>query len=318
MTTTSNGKLFGRAYSLTIIPPSVPGDYSKLNKGTAYGNTNSKAPIRIGFDINQNNKPKENKGKFELYNLSLATRQSIGRGAQIVFDAGYQATHGVVFSGLVKQVHFERRGPDIVTILEADDGGSNIICSHIDQHFPRGSTWATIVQAIATAMGTPYPYNPVPASIGGCIGVPSFVFPRGFVAHGKCSTVLTTLCRKFGLDWFILNGAINIVPQTMHNGDTAVLISSKTGMIGVPSRSTGSMIKFTSLLNPKLVPARLVQLVSVDKTLNGYYKVLGIKVEGDTHDSKWQTECECIALASGGAKQTAKVATGGNIASGES
>ena len=62
-------------------------------------------------------------------------------------------------------------------------------------------------------------------------------------------------------------------------------------MIGVPSNNN-DCTQFVSLLNPKLTPGSLVQLISENATLNGFYTLRRSHYEGDSHDSKWQVTCE--------------------------
>lgn len=318
MTTTSKeGLLFGRSYTLQVVAPVAPGDFSLKNDAKQYGNVGKNAAaLRIAFEISQNVKSSPNKGTFSVFNFAPATRQAITHGYQIIFSAGYGSSTDTLFSGLVHQAKVERSGPDIVTKIECDDGGSVIHCSNIDQAFPPGTLWVDVVQAVINKMGLPTPFNPLPASFGIVLGLPaSAVFARGYSARGKCADVLKSLCRNHGLDWYIHNGALNIVPQYAHNGNSAVLMSSKTGMVGVPSRSSGGMTEFTSLINTKLVPGRLVLIDSENRSLNGLYKVLSVKTEGDTHDSKWYNLCECVPM-SGGSTQKLKPASNGNAASG--
>lgn len=304
--------LFQRAYSATFGPPSLIGPQLPPANGQAgafqYGTIGPKpAPLRVIFDIDRNmygSSP--NHSKVSIYNLSIASRQTITKGFLVQVQAGYASLLGTIFNGNVFITKTDRKGPDIVTEIECLDGGQAITTAVLDKTYPSGTTLAAILQDAATAMSV---------GAGVALGIPAFVYGRGFLARGACRDTLDRLLKPRGLEWNIQDGNLNIVPLNSPFTSTAILVSSgitvdkntgisnfdikqATGLIGVPSLNVGFM-QFTSLLNPRLVPGALIQMQCENIQLNGFYKLRRSHFEGDSHEDKWQINCEAIPVTPG-------------------
>lgn len=281
--------LFNRAYAVSIAPPGQTQSFQ-------YGTLGLKpAPLRVRFDIDKNGVGSSNKAKIEIFNLSDQTRQQLKSGWSILLEAGYNGLTGIIFFGDIslEGTTSTRNGPDIITAIMCGDGEAAIGFSTIDKNYPAGTTLAIVLQDIGTAMNTKTNTSPIGLNAGVGIGIPNVVFQRGLTLHGSCADALNKLLPPNGLKWNVDNGNLNILPVNSTNGNTAIVVSSNTGMIGVPSQNKNFMT-FTSLLNPKLVPGALIQLVSQNTSLNGFYTINRAHYEGDSHDNKWQVECECV------------------------
>lgn len=279
--------LFGRAYALSLGAP-------KQTAAVQYGTIGTNpAPLRIRFDIDKNMVGSSNKSKIEVYNLSQQSRQNIKKGYLVQLKAGYNGLVTGIFTGNVLPLGLSstRSGPDIITSFECGDGESAITFARLDKGYPAGTALAEILQDVATAMSVATSYQPVGVAAGIAIGIPNVTYNKGFVAEGACRETLDKLLKPQNLEWTVQDGNLNIIPVGKTNGQTAVLVSKDTGMIGVPS-DNGTFTQFTSLLNPRLVPGALVQLISENTALNKFYKIRRSHFEGDSHDSKWQVSCE--------------------------
>lgn len=281
--------LFNRAYSLNIGPP---GQSSALQYGTV---GDKPAPLRIRFDIDKNSIGSSNKAKIELFNLTTQTRQAIKKGYVIQFQAGYNSLIDTLFIGNVINTKSDREGPDIITSLECGDGESAITYAVLDKSYPAGTTLIQILQDTAKAMSLGNPTNPVGINSGIAVGIPNLVYNKGFLAHGPCKDTLEKLLIPQGLEWSIQNGNLNIIPITNYTGQSAIVVSSATGMIGVPSKNEFFLV-FDHLLNPKLVPGALIQMVSTNVALNGFNKIKRSHFVGDSRDQKWQISCEATSM----------------------
>lgn len=275
---TSNrvGPLFGRIWSLALGSPSQNLD----------GTTHQYTDIRLKFDIDKNTFGSSNKAKFEIYNLSTLNRQAIKKGYVLRLQAGYSGLLRTLFIGAVipNGIKVRRDGPAIVTELECGDGEQAIVFAVYDNSYPAGSTLVQILGDLAKQMGV---------GIGSVIGIPAVTYNNGYTVQGKISDTLATICKANGMKWYVLNGNLNITPIKGSNQAVAQELSSSTGLIGVPSTDQ-NFTRFTSLLNPIIVPDSLVKLVSQNTALNGVYRVNRAHYRGDTHDSMWQVECECL------------------------
>lgn len=302
--------LFGRAYALVIGAPGAAAAASFGNQG------GRQSPLRIKFDIDKNVKGSPNKAKIEVYNMAPETRGRIDKGYLVELTVGYLGLVETLFIGSVAKAKTARQGSDIVTTMECGDGESAIMGATYDGSFPPNTTLATALQAIATAMSLTSDANPTGMAAGIAVAIPNVTYPK-LSLHGLCRDHLDQLLKGQGMEWNLQNGALNIMPKTFDTGESAIVVSENTGMLGVPSRST-NVLSFTSLLNPRITPGRLVQLQSVtNDQINGFYKVKSGKYEGDTHDSHWQVVAECVLQTNVRPRQQAgagDAATGFNYA----
>jgi len=313
--------LFNRTYALLAGAPNQTSALQYAN--FPYVVNGIKLPasgLRVAFDIDKNMCGTPNNSKIEIYNLSIDTRNKIQEGWIIQLLAGYQGLMDTIFTGNIAVnggMKTERKGPDVILSIECGDGESAIAQAVFDKNYPPGSSLGQILQDIAGAMSLNNITNDVGIGAGIAIGIPNITYGRGMVVHGPCNVTLDTLLTPQGLRWSVINGNLNIIPVQSTNGQAAIVVASGsivdpstgvakfdipkcTGMIGTPSKtgSTG-IAKFTSLLNPKIVPGALVQLVCENTTVNGFYKILRAHFTGDSHENKWQVECECTPVPGG-------------------
>jgi len=268
--------LYNRAYGIALM--------GAQSEAIQYGNLSGQASaIRVQMEIIKGATDSPNKAKFSLYNIGLSVRESIGKGFLVRATAGYVGLVETLFIGAVGKATSRRDGPDIVTEIECADGEQALLGSTFQKPYPPGTLLPQILQDVAAAMDV---------EPGIALGIPNTVYRRGISVHGSCRDILKKLLRKEGLEFSVQNGRLNIIPLKKHNGRTALVVSSGTGLINVPSIS-GTDITFESLLNPRLVPGQLVQVVSKNRAISGYAKIRSTKVEADSHDAKWQVTCVC-------------------------
>lgn len=265
----SERQLFNRAWSVTIGKPG--------EKGLIYRD------LKVVFEVEKSSAVQANKAKIAIYNLNNDSRKKFVKGFIIRLDAGYEGLLETLYIGDVFKVTHERKGPDIVSTFECL-GGKQLVSAHFDASYPAGTAAVVIIKDLARALKV---------NIGTVIGIQNLTYGSGFVASGSVKTVLTKILEKQKLEWSIQNGALQIIPIKNHTGESAVVLSKNTGMIGIPSEGTDS-ITVESLLNPKLVPGRVIQLISA--TINGFFKIRKVNLDGDTHGSKWNVKCEATPV----------------------
>lgn len=333
-----NKNLFSRSYAVAIGPPKTPSgqpstsalQYSNV-QAQVNGQVLPSSPLRIAFDITKQIAGTPNTSKFEFYNLSSQTRSLIQSGFLIQLQAGYQGLMNTIFIGNVneKGAKSERKGADIITSIECSEGASSIIMARLDKSYPGGTTLSQVLQDVAQAMNVNSITTDGGVGSGIVVGIPSFTYGRGLTVHGACRDTLDKILKPFGLRWLVQNGNLNIIPVRAYNGTATIVLNSGTttdpntgvskfdptlctGLIGTPS-VVGQYTEFTALLNPNIVPGCQIQLICENTTQNGYYKVNQARYVGDTHESKWQVECQGTKLT--GAIQNLPVAQGFNYSS---
>lgn len=283
--------LFNRIYQFSIQPPGgLPSGTTPAVPGSSF------SQLRLTFDIEKNSFSTPNKAKIGVYNLNADARSTYLKGSSLVLKAGYGSSPAsqqdllqipILFSGIVSgQVKDERKGADIITTFECGSGEQQLLTSFINQTFPPSTSVASIITVLISALGLP---------AGFISGIPATaIYNQGIVLSGGVKASLDAITRTYGLQWFVQNGSVNILPIGTGLTSAAIAVSQETGLIGVPSNGDGgdNIVTFTSLLNPKLLPGVHVFLKS--RYFNGIYTIQKSHFEGDSHDSKWQVNCECV------------------------
>lgn len=296
-------QLFHRAYQVSIGTP--------LNPDQAqYGNVPGKhalTPLRVTFELKKTAQASANKGKISIWNMAGTARSHIAPGMLVTLSAGYRGIFQVLFNGVVAKATSDRRGADIETVMEIGDGEAAISQVPFNKVYLEDTHLSEILQDLAVAMHGITPANPTGIQPGVVMGIPDFTYPLGYTATGVASQILRKLCHAHGLQWSIQNGALNIIPinGSTSTAESAEMISSDTGMLGIPSVN-GDKLSFTNLINPNIEPTRMVKIYS--QTVNGLFVVQSIDISGDSHGDKWEMKCEGVALPSAG--YTAKSAQG--------
>lgn len=292
-------KLFKRSYALAIGAPNQTAAIQYANYSVQGKNNTVQppSPLRIKFDIQKNLIGSPANAKFELFNMSVNSRQGIKKGYIMLLQAGYQGLVQTLFTGNVVPLGLktERHGPDTITKIECGDGESAIVMTNLDQSYPPGTTLAQVLQDISDEMGVESNINPDGTGVGIVLGIPNDTFGRGITISGPVNRTLDKLLKPRGLRWSVQNGNLTIIPATGYDGKSAIVVSALTGMIGTPSNNDQYM-EFTSLLNPNIAPGALVQMISENTALNGFYKVMNAHYEGDTHDNNWHVKTQCIPM----------------------
>lgn len=250
--------------------------------------------LRTVFEIEKNSTFNSNKAKVHIYNLNDASRKRYVKGMVLSLDAGYSQPVNIFTGNISGLVNHERKGPDIISTFECGDGEKNLITATINKNWPVGYEVSLIVQDLIAAAGFPTRYiSPLIATFKtkGAFTATSTVQK----ALGDLLTGLVGPSSPKGFVFQIEGGAIQILPAggSILTTANAIEVSAKTGLIGVPGVASGgdNVLKFTTLLNPKLFPGTLIHLTS--KIITGFFVVRKVAIEGDSHGPKWQMSCDC-------------------------
>lgn len=263
--------LFNRAWTVQL-------QRDDQNTAIRYNN------LRVTFDIDKKNSGTANKGKIDVWNLDLNSRQQFVKGVIITLVAGYEGFTDLIFKGNVSKVVTERKGPDIVTSFECGEGEQEIAYGLFNQSYPPKTSYAQVFRDILSELQL------AGISTGIVLGIPVLTYSTGVTFSGTVKDALDNLTENIGATWSIQSGKFQMIPNKGFNGEQAIFVSEETGMIGVASQGT-EFTQFTSLLNPKIVPGCAVQISS--QAILGQFKVNRAKYEGDSHGQKWQVYCEC-------------------------
>ncbi|MBJ9593240.1 phage protein [Burkholderia seminalis] len=294
--------------------------YQYLRKASLVIGTDADAldlsDLQFTFSIRRGDIQTPNSARIRIFNLSDNTAQRIsGEFTRVVLQAGYQnGPFGTIFSGTIKQV---RRGrysqTDTVTDVTAASGDAWYTYATIRKTLAAGSTYMDHIQAVVDSM------KPYGLTVG---YMPQFEvnpLPRGRVLVGMAREIMRNAAYNLKADWSIQDTQLQLVPQDSYMPGEAIVLTSQTGMIGLPQQDQNG-ITIKCLLNPNARISGLVQIdnksiqqdeysltisksaVESNLALNRYgrlnddgtYKILVAEHEGDTRGESWYTTLRCI------------------------
>lgn len=267
------------------------------------------SPMRIVFKTKKSDAQTPNTAEIRVYNLAPETAKKIRQEFKtITLQAGYEANHGVIFTGNIKQVRFGREsGTDTYIDIAAGDGDDAYNFAVVNTTLAAGAKQSDQIAAAGTAMsgkgvGLGYVAETGPAAL-----------PRGKVMYGMARDYLRQSAEASSTSWSVQDGKLQIVSLTGTLPNQAVLLNSKTGLVGTPEQ-TNDGIKARCLLNPLLKIGGKVQIdekdvaeaklpdTEKDSTANkpadissdGVYRVLTIEHSGDTRGNDWYSDIVCL------------------------
>jgi hypothetical protein len=287
--------------------------------------------MRIVFRVFQSDLPSTpNYATIKVYNLKDATATQVQKEFTAVrLQAGYEGgPYGVIFSGTIKMVRRGRENPtDTYTEILAADGDVARNFGIVSTTLAAGATLQQQLDAIVKAMGVTTSYVPPDIPIG--------VLSRGKVLYGMARDRIGDVAATSNATWSIQNGQVQLVPLTSYVPGTAVVLTSNSGMIGLPEQTEGG-IKVKVLLNPQIKIGTLVQinnksiqgaflggqnlfaqgrlenfpLLLPKVTWDGLYRVYVAEHEGDTRGQPFYTNLVCLAIDASAKPANAVMADG--------
>jgi len=269
--------------------------------------------FRVRFSVNQSNFETPNNAEITVYNLSDDTAKLIrNEFTAVTLQAGYKdGAFGIIFQGTIKQSKMGRENQtDTFLKIFAADGDEIYNFGVVNQSIAAGQSPEDQAGAIAAGMGATLGYVQFDTALQKNI--------RGKVAYGMGRAQLRNLAKSGKAQWSIQSGQITAFPMTTYLPGEAVVLNSKTGMIGLPEQ-TEEGIKITCLLNPKIQIGTQVQidqasiqrasvslnLKDVNQTENafppvtadGFYMVLVAEHDGDTRENEYYSKLTCLSIA---------------------
>lgn len=274
--------------------------------------------MRFVFQVMAADIETPNTAFIRVYNVAPLTAQAVkAEYSRVVLQAGYDNTgFGVIFDGTLKQVIRGRESAtDTYMDLVAADGDIPYNFGVISTSLAAGSSAADRLKAISDSAGVPVGY--VPDNFYGGI------LPRGKVLWGMFRENMRDLADTTGTTWSIQDGKIQMVPLTGYLPGEAVVLTSRTGMVGRPQQ-TQEGIKVRCLLNPRIRVGTRVQIdnKSIQQALrqvtrateamtqeqytafarlatisnDGFYRVLVAEHQGDTRGNPWYSDLTCLSV----------------------
>lgn len=257
-----------------------------------------------------------------IWNLSKDKANALMKEFTTVqLSAGYEGSFGLIFSG---ETAYVRIGKD------------NAVNSYVRitaQDADKSKNWSFSNFTLAAGWTDGDLYKQLMADFGK-FGLqagykPAFTVnpnPRAFVAHDKTDSLMDGLAVRQNCNWFIEDGKVNLVPKGSYLPGPVEVLSSDTGMIGVPEQ-TFNGIECTCLLRPGIKTGGRVQIQNSDiaqfnqknvfqreaglvvpslqgnSTGVGIYKTLCVEHFGDTRGNEWYTKFIGVSIDGTGVGQ---------------
>lgn len=265
--------------------------------------------LRISFTVKKTDAQTPNAAVIRIYNLAAETAAQIQHEfTTVVLQAGYNSNFGIIFAGTIKQAKLGiENGIDTYLDLAAGDGDAAYNFATLNTTLQAGSTQQGQINAALASLAT---HGITPGSI---TGVSPTQLPRGKVLYGMVRDYLRNSAHACQASWSIQNGALQMLPLTGVLPNQAIVLNSKSGLVGTPEQ-TNDGIKARCLLNPLVMIGGKVQIneadvaraalpdTTKDSPVNtpatvakdGIYRVLKVDFNGDTRGNDWYSDLICL------------------------
>ncbi len=248
--------------------------------------------LRFSFNIKKDESSDQNSLELMIYNMNKTLRSKFEeKDLKVELLAGYGGVAELIFKGDLIFAIDKKQGPDILTKVQAKDGGVAMRQTMWSESFVAGTTVQQIVDKLSLSFGVAI--KEISSEIQGS-------FANGFSTTGPVKSLLDRLGSSFNFDWSIQDDELQVTKINAVLDDLLIVLNKDTGMIGIPEKLTAdgdkleedptiipNGVSVTSLLLPSARPGRKLALES--NTINGNFKVVGVGHVGDTRGPKWHT-----------------------------
>lgn len=248
------------------------------------------AGLRTRFRVRKTRSDTPNSVTVEVYNANGSTVAAAQSGTIRLF-AGYLIDPPLVSAGEIRSVSFDRRSPDGVLVVEAQEGINTLREKRVSLSFEAGATVKQVIDAAADALG---------AAVRPLDGLDLSVVMRGGFAHvGGIGEALDAAVGRIKGSWSLQNAELQILPEGARVQKVPPLVSPATGLLFSPERVEARLssekagaeprtgYRLTCLLRPELEPGDPVMIAS--ELLNGEFVVDEVQHRGDTHGPEFHT-----------------------------
>ena len=241
--------------------------------------------LRVKFQIEKNLEAIPNKATISVYNLNSDSRALTERkNLALVLAVGYGQLLENVFNGDIARPTSKLDGADIITTFEVGDGEKAYQESKVNITYAGGTTLKDAILGVAKSFGK---------SIKDLSALGPEKILNGMVLSGPSRKHMDDLSSKAGVEWSIQDDSIQIIKKGGATNDEAVLLTSTSGLIGIPVKKDKG-IEVASLLQTKIKPGGIIEVRS--KFISGMFKVTKVIHKGDTHDNEWLSVVEALPV----------------------
>ncbi len=279
-----------------------------------YGGSEQESGLRIRFQITATPITTPNPATILITNANSGdARNTLKEFGPITLDAGYNDSHGVIYSGQLKQAIYGRESPtDTLLTLFAGDNHTAHNYATVSTTLPPGSTPQ---QHLNVALQAMQPFGTSLGYIGVDLSKPTY--PRAVTLFGMARDVLINIAKSKNAVVGYQQGKVTMVPQGGSLPGGPIVLNSSSGLIGMPSQTTEGIMA-RCLINPQIQANTQVQIDQKDIqggiaalqvgasnaitaqqlahiATDGVYTVYKVNINGDTRGNEWYMDLAMIA-----------------------
>ena len=277
-------QLFGRAIAVDVAGISIASAATK---------TGISETLRVKFKVVRSLPKEPNEAVIEIYNLTKDNRAALQEsGSPLVLQAGYTENLSQIFGGAIDHTTNILNGRDWISSIQASDGGKEFRSARINTSIAGPAQIGDVLQAAADALGID-PGNIADKVSAGSVRGSLTEFVNGVVLSGKAEQQIEKIVKSMGYGWSIQDGKFQLLGPDETLGDQAFLLTTSTGLVGIPEAGEDGLVKARGLLQPEILPGKKIELQSETlDSINGLYRVEKATFSGDTWGSDWYVDIE--------------------------
>lgn len=245
--------------------------------------------LRMQFTIEKKLVKDPNSCTLIITNANEDTRARLSKKPLTVrLEAGHNGIARPLFLGNAKDAFSYRERTDWITKIIMGDGSSAYSYARVNRSYKRGTPMKVILRDIANAMGLV-----IPPDIEASDDLTSQI-ASGESIEGPARDELTRLLAKYGFNWSVQDGKLQILRTGQIREDRAWLIDGDTPIIGSPQygpteKEDGKpTLSLKCLMFPELTPGGKIRVRS--RSVDGVFRIHELKSTGDTRGGDWYTD----------------------------
>lgn len=247
--------------------------------------------LRVSFEIVKDLKPKGNKAKIVIYNLSKGTREIFAqKPVRVVLEAGYAGEFFKIYEGDLISATPKWQETEHLTTLQLGTGRDRERNARFNRTYKVNADPKQVAKDLATSLGI----DPSKLTRENFVQTLS----SGLTLKGPSADQLTRILKTEGMGWSIQDGRFQVLRNGQGTTAVALVISVDTGMIGSPELTTPAkkgdpaVLKVRTILDSEKTPGRHLALRARDIT--GTYIATKVTLIGDNYAQPWYSDIEAI------------------------
>lgn len=263
--------------------------------GFEIGNIRSarETALHISFSVEKSDAEDPNDAQVQIWNLSDKSLKVLDEKKCVIeLKAGYGENMAVILTGTVTSAITTQENADRMTEIAVADGMVELRDTNLSLSLNGKVNTKTVYKRIAKEMGVPIVFAK---------DLSFKKFPHGFRYVGKAKGALQKVAGYCGHKWSIQNGVLQVTLPGRAVSARAYLLSSDTGLIGIPKRitigsdddaQTGWEVEY--FLNGAIGINDVVQLKS--SNASGYFRVYKVTIDGDNVEGDWICTAQLLRI----------------------